>query len=614
MVGIVGYTRFKNAPSKTRIQRMANAVKTNNDQKIEYFSNDFLDVASVAYPDIGFSEFAVNEDGSVGVLIYGKIFGFKDELKLLKSKGHYFKNESNCAEFIVHAYEEHGNEVFRNLNGSFCLTLYNVKVPQVLLVTDRFGTRPIYYTFMDGEIIFSSHCRAILEYPFPRKLNLKTLVKFLYYGKLGILGDETWFEGIKLMPSASVLTFTEKGYTLDKYWDLVYSARSVNEDELVQALVKAFKKAVNLRVKDLDGVSVQLSGGLDSRCVLGAIKEKSNVTAVTFGIKGCDDIAIAIEVTKRLGVRHLIINYDPNEMVDYSFDVVSLTDGQATVNVSYIPYVAKKMMENGLKYYLQGFIFDVLLGGSFLSKEFFKVKSFNEFMQSLEKKYTLFQPSELKRLLNVRLHKYIAQVREEFAKIARETKGNTFPDRADYFIITTRQRRYTLMGSILCREFVEEMLPTIDNEVIEIIRRIPPELRFNYRIYRKFLFALNFELAKVPYQKTLLPPIVPSRFWHPAILVIGALKKLSRDAIRYKHSYFEFNEILRRHSRWIILLRETLMDENALIYKFGYLNRDYVVKIVDEHLKRRRNNGEKIAFLITLEIFLRTFFDQDFKI
>ncbi|MEM2589526.1 MAG: hypothetical protein QXT44_07015, partial [Candidatus Bathyarchaeia archaeon] len=80
------------------------------------------------------------------------------------------------------------------------------------------------------------------------------------------------------------------------------------------------------------------------------------------------------------------------------------------------------------------------------------------------------------------------------------------------------------------------------------------------------------------------------------------------------HSYFEFNEILRRHSRWIILLRETLMDENALIYKFGYLNRDYVVKIVDEHLKRRRNNGEKIAFLITLEIFLRTFFDQDFKI
>ncbi|MEM2338314.1 MAG: hypothetical protein QXP06_06950, partial [Candidatus Bathyarchaeia archaeon] len=175
MVGIVGYTRFKNAPSKTRIQRMANAVKTNNDQKIEYFSNDFLDVASVAYPDIGFSEFAVNEDGSVGVLIYGKIFGFKDELKLLKNKGHYFKNESNCAEFIVHAYEEHGNEVFRNLNGSFCLTLYNVKVPQVLLVTDRFGTRPIYYTFMDGEIIFSSHCRAILEYPFPRKLNLKTL-------------------------------------------------------------------------------------------------------------------------------------------------------------------------------------------------------------------------------------------------------------------------------------------------------------------------------------------------------------------------------------------------------------------------------------------------------
>ncbi|MBX5321182.1 MAG: hypothetical protein QHH12_06095 [Candidatus Bathyarchaeota archaeon] len=196
---------------------MAGAIRTNNDQKIEYFSNDFLNVASVTYPDIGFSEFAINEDGSTSVLIYGRIFGFKHMLEFLKSNGHVFKDENSCAEFIVHAYEERGNEAFRDLNGSFCLVISDAKVPKVLLVTDRFGTRPIYYAFMDGEIVFSSHCRAILEYPFPRKLNFKTLVSFLYYGKLGILGDETWFEGINLVPSASVLTFTGKGLTLEKY-------------------------------------------------------------------------------------------------------------------------------------------------------------------------------------------------------------------------------------------------------------------------------------------------------------------------------------------------------------------------------------------------------------
>ncbi|MEM3700273.1 MAG: asparagine synthase-related protein [Candidatus Bathyarchaeia archaeon] len=610
MVGIVGYTKFKNSLSKTRIQRMANAIRTNGDQRIDFFSHDYLDIALVMYPDLGFGEHAVDEDRSVDVIIYGKIFGFRHKLGLLKSKGYRFKDEGSSAEFILYAYKEWGNSIFCDLNGSFCLVISDIKVPSVLLVTDRFGTRPIYYAFSDGDLIFSSHCRAILEYPFPRKLNLKTLVKFLYYGRVGILGDETWFEGINLMPSASVLTFTEKGYTWEKYWDLIYSAQPVNEDELVKTLVKAFKKAVNIRVKGINGVSVWLSGGLDSRCVLSAIKENCKVTAVTFGIMGCDDITVAKKVTKRLGANHFIINYDPDKIVAYSDDVVSLTDGQHTVGVSYIPYVAEKMREKEIKYCLQGFIFDVLLGGSFLSREFFKAKSFNELLQALEKKYTLFQPYELKQLLNEKFHEYIVQVRKEFAKLAHETKGDSFPNRADYFNITTRQRRYTLMGSIPLREFVEEMLPTIDNEVIEVICRIPPELRFNYRIYRKFLFALNFELAKVPYQRTLVPPIMPSQLWRPSTLVLGAVQRLSRGTFRYKHSYFEFNEILRRHSKWMKLLKETLVNENALIYKFGYLNKNYVTKIVNEHFKRRGNNGEKIAFLMTLELLLQNFFGR----
>jgi len=610
MVGIVGYTKFKNYPSKTPIERMIKAVKTDVNQTAERFFHDFLDIALVTYSDLGFSAYAVNEEGSVSAFVYGKIFEFEQKLTLLMHGGHEFKEANSTAEFVVHAYEEWGKTFFRDLNGSFCLVIFDARIPQLLLVTDRFGTRPIYYAFKNGDVIFASHARAILEYPFPRKLNLKTLVKFLYYGKIGILGDETWFEGIKLIPSASVLAFTKSEYTLEKYWDLVYSTRSTDEEEIVNALVKAFRKAVNLRIDDLDGVSVLLSGGLDSRCVLGAVEGPHRVTAVTFGIKGCDDIAVARKVTKRLGVKHLTIEYNPDELVGFARNVVFLTDGQDTVGVSYIPFVARKMRESGIKYYLQGFIFDVLLGGSFLSKEFFKAHNFNAFLQVLEKKYALFQPSELEQLLDKRLHKYIPLARKEFVKLASEAKGDNFPNKADYFNLNTRQRRFTLMGSILHREFAEELLPTIDNNVIEVIRQIPPEMRFNYCIYRKFLLALNPELAKVPYQKTLLLPIVPSQLWHPSTLVLGAIKKLSRDAFRYKHSYFEFNEILRRHTGWGKLVEETLMNENSLVYELAILNRDYVAKLVNDHFKKRRNNGEKIAFLITLELFLRTFFKK----
>ena len=613
MVGIVGYTKFKASLTIDRIKEMAKGIKTNNSQRIKCFSHNFLMVASVTYPELASSEYATNEDGSIGALIYGRIFGYNKELEALKGKGHKFQDESNIAEFIVHSYEEYGKIAFSNLNGSFCLALFHTEIPKVLLVTDHFGTRPLYYAFKNHELIFSSHSRAILAYPFTKRLNEKTLVKFLYLGKIGILGNETWFEGIKLMPSSSILTFTKSGFTIEKYWDLDYSAELKNEEGIVRDLLKAFKKAVNIRVEDPNGVSVLLSGGLDSRSVIGAVEKKqlNKIVAVTFGVRKCDDIVIAKKVAKKLGVKHLIIEYNPDELAKFAKHVVALTDGQDTVNVSYIPYVANKMRENGIRYHLQGYMFDLLLGGSFLSKEFFNIKSYTEFLPVLEKKYSLFQPSELKQLLTEKLHGHLALARKEFAKLAYEAKGDNFPNRADYFAINTRVRRYTLMGSILFREFIEESLPTIDNDIVEIIRRIPPELRFNYHIYREFLLALNRELAKIPYQKTLIPPMMPTKLWRLSLAVQffrQVIERFLMGKIRYPHTYFDFSETLRTSPSWKKLLKETLISQNSLIYKLGYLNKNYVTILVNEHLKRVKDNGEKLAFLITLELLLQTFF------
>jgi asparagine synthase (glutamine-hydrolysing) len=423
---------------------------------------------------------------------------------MLKIKGHRFQDEGNVAEFICHAYEEYGEDVFRNLNGSFCLVISNMNSHEVLIVTDMFGTRPIYYAFQNGELIFSSHSRAILSYPsFPKELNEKTLVKFLMFGKIGILGDETWFKGIKLMPPASILKFD--GINLDylKYWDLEYHSE-LKEREAVDALTKRFVKAVNVRADNVsEGLCLMLSGGLDSRSVLAALNKRNlqKVTAVTFGTKGCDDITIAKMVTKKLGVKHLVIEYDPDELVKYVKDIVYLTEGQDTVNVAFIPYVAEKLRGMGFKYFLQGYMFDLLLGGSFLSKDIFNTKTFSELTTILATKYMVFSLKEIKKLLDPKFHKYINSVLDEFYKLIENSKGDSFANLSDYFAINTRVRRYTLMGSILYRYFLEELLPTIDKDVIDIIRRIPPELRFNHYLYRKFIIRLNSDLSKIPYQR-----------------------------------------------------------------------------------------------------------------
>lgn len=280
------------------------------------------------------------------VFVYGKIYEYTKELEMLKIMGHRFQDDKNIAEFIGHAYEEYGEDAFRNLNGSFCLVISNMNNREVLVVTDMFGTRPIYYAFQNGELIFSSHSRAILHYPsFHKELNERTLVKFLMFGKIGILGDETWFKGIKLMPPASILKFDGINLIIKKYWDLEYHSE-LKEREAVKALTKRFVKAVNVRADSVsEGLCLMLSGSLDSRSVLAALNTRNlqKVTAVTFGTKNCDDIIIAKMVTKKLGVKHLVIEYDPDKLVRYAKDVVYLTEGQDTVNVAFIPYVAEKL-------------------------------------------------------------------------------------------------------------------------------------------------------------------------------------------------------------------------------------------------------------------------------
>jgi hypothetical protein len=269
-----------------------------------------------------------------------------------------------------------------------------------------------------------------------------------------------------------------------------------------------------------------------------------------------------------------------------------------------------------IQVFLQGFAFDATLGGSFLNEGMLKARNINDLTSALDKWYTLFSPSEMRALLDKRLRHMIRNVHREFAEAVRNTKGDSFPNKADYFTLKTRVRRFTTMGSVIAREFVEESLPTIDNEVIDVLSRIPPEYRYRHHLYKKFLSALNPELASIPYVKTMVRGNASNIFWKLGILQLKLVRftkrvlwKLSRGRIylQNKHYYIDMGEVWRTNPTWRRLLNETILNDNSLCYKMGYLNKEFVGKVVSEHYNGVKNNSEKIAFLISFEIFLRIY-------
>jgi hypothetical protein len=138
----------------------------------------------------------------------------------------------------------------------------------------------------------------------------------------------------------------------------------------------------------------------------------------------------------------------------------------------------------------------------------------------------------------------------------------------------------------------------------EVIRKIPPELRFNHHLYREFLIRLNPDCVKIPYQKTLVPPIFPHMLWRLGYLLL-ILNRIVKGKL-VKHKYFDFDKILCTSNNWKKLIRETLLNGESLAYRLGYFNKDFIKKLIEAQYSEK-NYDEKLAFLITFKLLLRIF-------
>ena len=102
-----------------------------------------------------------NEDQSVWVTFNGEIFNYVELRKDLIKQGHSFHTHSDT-EVIVHAYEQYGDDFVRHLNGQFAIALWDNNKQRLLLVRDRAGILPLFYTRQGDRLLFASEIKALL--------------------------------------------------------------------------------------------------------------------------------------------------------------------------------------------------------------------------------------------------------------------------------------------------------------------------------------------------------------------------------------------------------------------------------------------------------------------
>lgn len=381
LVGIVKTNENIDIDIRDLLTRMCRAVKHEEHYKIDTFIDDYVGIGRV---DLGIlnpeAQPIYNEDENLCIMMWGEIYDYQRLKEELIVRGHKF-SVNNDPDFILHLYEECGKNFVHKLNGSFVLAILDKKKKEIMIVNDRYGLRPLYYSKRNGYLLFGSEVKAILEdETFERVIDEKAVADFFAYEYM--LGNKTFFKEIRVLPPASVLKCSHKYFSIQQYWDFNYKDETFSEEYYVEELVKSFKKAVERVMQDEHRKGLLLSGGLDSRSILAATD--GELYTFTFGERESQEAKIAEIVANKKKTKHQFLELKEDYISRFAENAVYLTDGMLNILHFHAISVLDEIRQK-VDIILDGLAMDLTLGGSYLAGELFGAKEEN-FPQILLKK------------------------------------------------------------------------------------------------------------------------------------------------------------------------------------------------------------------------------------
>ena len=248
-----------------------------------------------------------NEDETLWIVFNGEIYNFPSLRKELQDKGHKFRTRTDT-ECILHLYEDHDQDCVQYLRGQFAFAIWDQVKHRLFIARDRFGQKPLYYTFKNGSFYFSSELTSLLvALPTRPEIDLDSID--LYLSLQYIPDPLTPYQGIFKLPAAHTLTYDFKDHRIDSYWQLPYEPKhQASEQDLIGELREILTEAVRLRLISDVPLGAHLSGGIDSSIIVALMAHISETPVKTFTVgfeeTSFSEIPYAREVARRYGTEH----------------------------------------------------------------------------------------------------------------------------------------------------------------------------------------------------------------------------------------------------------------------------------------------------------------------
>lgn len=619
MSGVFGIVDSRNRSPSAQLHRMADSLRLREWTRTQVWSDE---QTGVGLGQVNIDLFCTgaqplrSEDGTLAVVFFGELYYTEPLRRQLASQG-YSLAVGTGAELIYRLYHAKGEDFIHDLEGVFGLALWDGQRGCLLVANDRFGLIPTYYAHYDGKLVFAPEVKGILADPaFDKKLDLTGVAQFFRFQRL--LGDHTFFEGLHLLPYGSLLRFDQASNTLDvsHYWDFdqvpAWPA-GATFDEAVAETGRLLRRAVEVRTQGKHRIGVYLSGGLDSRTLLGLASQICPpVVSLTYGVPNCRDAYYAKRIARRVGSpHHFFPQLDGRwirDEVDFHLEVTegftTWVHGHAGPTLS----PARELIDVNLT----GFNGDQLLGARVVDHARPAVNAVDD----LDFASCLFHhcnqdfcwpgitEAEEKFLFSDGFYPLVCDraFRSLMCELDR-LKQFDYVRRLDYLTAIHQGTRLSNLNLVYQRAYFEARYPFCDYVLVDFVYSLPLEYRLGDRLY---LAVINREIPQVTWvPRDTDERLLTERRWIRE--AHGLWQKLHRRVTGQLRTIHEDPEgWLRRDLRdWA---EELLFAPRTL--ERGIFNPAFLRSIFERHMSGREiHTIGKIAPIMTFEMMLRRFYD-----
>ena len=304
-----------------------------------------------------------SHDGRIVTVLNGEIYNHSALRIELEGLGYRFKTR-NDTEVLANGFHAWGRRILDRIEGQFACVVHDTRSGESLIARDPHGICPLFYTKRNGQLIFGSTVRTILELgKTPKVVDRQAVYDYFVMNSVG--WERSFFQDISYLRPGFFLSIhpgrdVEEGRYYKLTPQMFQPDESLDEEAWVERLREILLRGVSSCMSGDKEVGLYLSGGIDSVSLMAIVRKLFPDRVVkTFSAGFCHAITgeaigeygFAREMADHFGAVHQEILVSLDEIVT---DIGSFDLPPSSIINSVIMRLARAAREDGVNVTLSG--------------------------------------------------------------------------------------------------------------------------------------------------------------------------------------------------------------------------------------------------------------------